>query len=126
MRRLWAAIIVIALLLALCFIGAAAVTARADGLLVMLRQVRDAVAHGNDGEAVRCAERAESFWRENAVLLGSLLRHDEADGVTVQLAEIRAYALARDRDELLAVCAATESRLEHIREMEFPLLQNVL
>ncbi|MBQ7567018.1 MAG: DUF4363 family protein [Oscillospiraceae bacterium] len=126
MKRLWIALSTLLFLFALCAAGKAAVTVRVDAMLEHLARTQTAAAQGDFGDASNAAKEAEDYWLQNGVLLGSLLRHDEADGVTAQLAELRAYAETGDRDELLAVCAAAMRQLEHIREMESPLVQNVL
>ena len=126
MKRLWIALLTLLFLLALCAAGKAAVTARVDAMLALLDRTQTAAAQGDLADAAKAAKDAEDYWLQNGVLLGSLLRHDEADGVSALLAELRAYAGTGDRDELLAVCAAAMRQLEHIREMESPLVQNVL
>ena len=126
MKRLWIALSTLLLLFALCAAGKAAVTERVDGMLALLDQTKTAAAQGDLSSAATAAKDAEDYWLRNGVLLGSLLRHDEADSVSTQLAELRAYAENGDRGELLAVCAALTRQLEHIRGMESPLVQNVL
>ena len=126
MKRFWIALAVLAVISAWCFVSAALIGSHTDAMLKDLEEVRQAADRADYAAARTAADRAERHWTNCEDLLGALLRHDEADQVMSALAELREYAAVGDRDDLLAVCATTIRQLQHIREMELPLIRNVL
>ncbi|MBQ7255961.1 MAG: DUF4363 family protein [Oscillospiraceae bacterium] len=126
MTRFWIAIALLIAVIAWCFFSASAVSERIETVRQTLSAAQVCMRAEDYPGAERLSADAQRYWRSSQKLLGMVLRHDEADGITGNLAELCAFAETKDTDEFLAVCAATISQLDHIQEMEYPLLENVL
>ena len=55
-----------------------------------------------------------------------VLRHDEVDAVSVGFASLQQYAQAESRGDFAAACAELIERVQRIRQMQLPLVSNIL
>lgn len=69
--------------------------------------------------------RASDCWDRHGAYFGTVLRHDEIDGVVGEFARLKVTIEAGDRDEFLPACAALLATLRHIQEMEHPYFYNL-
>ena len=58
-------------------------------------------------------------------VLGIILSHDEIDAITTSFAELKANLNTMDSDDYYSAAAIMMVQLNHIRDMQYPLLQNV-
>ncbi len=126
MKRFWAAIGVLLLLLAACTVSALLVSRFAEKTIAHLERATDFAEENNYTAALDHCKKAEELWKSRSGLHGALLRHSEADQVESGLAKLVSYAKTQDNDEFLALCAEVIHDIEHVRDMELPLLRNVL
>lgn len=77
------------------------------------------------GAALQAVEAASSCWDDHSGYFGTVLRHDEIDGVVGEFARLRITIRSGDKDEFLPTCAALLATLRHIREMEWPYFYNI-
>lgn len=124
--RTWFAAAVLLLLPLICLWTGGATCRCVDELAASLKETASAAKADDFSRAAEAAESAKKQWVSHADLLGALLRHDEADGVESGLAALVQFAETGDKDELLARCAELMQQIEHIRQMELPLLKNIL
>lgn len=80
----------------------------------------------HDDEKADAYRAASDYWHAHLGLLDSFLRHDEADQVVEQLAQLQAYQFYGEEPEAASICASLVCRLQHIAEMELPLYFNLL
>ena len=73
-----------------------------------------------------CLIQTTEYWRSRQLFFGMVLKHEDVDQVSGELARLLSYADTDDSDDFLSNCAALQATLEHIREMEWPYLQNIL
>ena len=126
MKRFWAAISVLSLLLAACTVSAVLVSHIARETISLLEEAANFAKEHNYTAALSQCQKAEERWKSRAGLHGALLRHSEADRVESGLAKLVSYARTQDHDEFLALCAEIIHDIEHVRDMELPLLRNIL
>ena len=124
--RTWVAAAVMLTIPLLCLWSGGAVCRCVDELTAPLSEVVISAEADDYPAAAEAAESAKKLWLSHADLLGALLRHDEADGVESGLSALVQYANVGDKDEILAHCAELLQQVEHIRQMELPLLKNIL
>lgn len=124
--RTWFAAAVLLTIPLLCLWSGSAVCRCVDELTAPLSEVAANAESENYPEAAEAAQDAKALWLSHADLLGALLRHDEADSVESGLCALIQYANVGDKDEVLAHCAELLQQIEHIRQMELPLLKNIL
>ena len=126
MKRLWAAVILLLVILGACIGSAVVVDKFAETTVSHLEQSVSAAEKKDFKQAAKFCTAASEHWHSKAGLLGALLRHSEADDVEKGLAQLIAYAQTEDHDEFLALCAEVIHDVRHVRDMELPLLRNIL
>jgi len=73
-----------------------------------------------------CLMQTTEYWRSRQLFFGMVLKHEDVEQVSGELARLLSYADTDDSDDFLSNCAALQETLDHIREMEWPYLQNIL
>ena len=106
MKRLWAALLLLAVLLGGSLSSAIRLDRFAAGLDAGLRQV-DALALSGDPEAVPALRRLLADWEAQSAWLHVTLRHGDVDEIRAGLAEaLRLLELGRTED-----CSAASARI---------------
>ena len=123
MKFMIVCILLFSVLAGLCCISACRVTKIIDDTSALLQA---AMRLPNKEGAAHLIRAASNKWNENAVFFGTMLRHDEIDNVIVEFARLESYAKTRDEDDFLSNCSALLAQLAHIKEMEWPLFQNIM
>lgn len=126
MKRFWAAVTVLALLLGACIWSAVVVDRSAKATIGHLENAIQSAEKKDYHTANRYCAAAAEHWRSNAELLGALLRHSEADQIEEGLVQLISYSKTEDHDEFLALCSQVIHNINHVRDMELPLLRNIL
>lgn len=126
MKRFWAAVAVLLVLLGSCICSAVVVDDFAKTTIAHLENAIRSAEKKDYPAANRYCSAAAEHWSSKAELLGSLLRHSEADQVETGLAQLVSYSKTEDHDEFLALCAEVIHSIRHVRDMELPLLRNIL
>lgn len=70
-------------------------------------------------------DEAERHWKDNLIVLGVILPHDEIDAIITTFAELKANLNSMDSDDYYSTAAIMMVQLNHIRDMQYPLPQNV-
>lgn len=126
MKRFWAAVTVLLVLLVACTCSAVIVNNFAKTTIAHLEKAIQSAEEKNYPAANKYCSAAAAHWSSKSGLLGALLRHSEADQVETGLAQLVSYSKTEDHDEFLALCAEVIHSIRHVRDMELPLLRNIL
>lgn len=126
MKQTIAAGCILLLLLGLSLFSAITVDQTVSETQGLLRQAVILQNHGDPQQARSLLHRASDFWQSRQVCLEILLRHDDVETVTVEFARLRSYAVTVDEDDFLSNCLGLLATLQHIRNMEWPRLNNIL
>lgn len=119
-------LLLLALILGLCLWSAEAVTQSIADTSRMLEEAMIWKQKGADQMALDKILAAGDSWRTQDTFFGTVLRHDEIDGVIRDFAQLEAYAKTDNTDEFFSSCAALLAQLEHIQKMEWPSFENVM
>ena len=92
----------------------------------LLQEAVLAFQNGNKEEAIALIRHAEQHWRDQKNLFGVLLYHDEIDLVQAEFSCLSAYAAESDEPDFSSSSAALITKLQLLREMEWPYLSNIL
>ena len=76
--------------------------------------------------AAASLEQAREIWEGRETWLGIFLHHEEVDEVIALFAQLEQFIRLEDLDDYLAACHELTARLEHIRRMELPTVENVM
>ena len=88
------------------------------------RSIRQAETEDYTGAAASLRQ-AKEVW-EGASGSGIFLHHEEVDEVIALFAQLEQFIRLEDLDDYLAACHELTARLEHIRRMELPTVENVM
>ena len=76
--------------------------------------------------AAASLRQAKEGWEGRERILGIFLHHEEVDEVIALFAQLEQFIRLEDLDDYLAACHELTARLEHIRRMELPTVENVM
>lgn len=126
MKQTVAAGCILLLLVGLSLFSAITVDQTVSETQGLLRQAVTMQNHGDTTQARAILHRASDYWQSRQSCLEILLRHDDVETVTVEFARLRSYAVTVDEDDFLSNCNGLLATLQHIRDMEWPRLNNIL
>ena len=126
MKRLWASLFLLAAILGACIGSAATVSNFVDEVAALLEQAAQAAQRGDFTAAAELCEAVSDIMESRAIMLGALLRHSESDQVESGVRQLVAFARSEELPEFLALCAKTIHDIFHLRDMELPMLHNIL
>lgn len=126
MKQVLLSALLFLLCLSFCLVCLNSVRQTADRSLCLLRRSRFLASQHSFASAVSVLEQAESLWQEKEGFFGAILRHDPLDEVMVGFAALRQYLLLQDLDDFMASSSELAAAIEHLQQMERPLLQNIL
>lgn len=106
--------------------SASTVQARVTQTEALLQEAIEHQLQGNKAEAQTTIRSASAYWEKHEALFEILLRHNDVDCVMEEFARLCAYAATVDEDDFVSNCSALLATLRHIREMEWPLIHNIL
>lgn len=121
-----AAILLLLVLLGLGFWAAGYVEQTVRKTEALLNQAVNYQQAGQDSQARILLTQAADHWRSKESALEILLRHDDVETVLMEFARLQSYAATIDEDDFLSNCYGLLAVLQHIREMEWPAVQNIL
>lgn len=122
MKYFWIGIVILVLLLWLCIGVNATLAAYTAQVREQLAPAIEAAQQQEYTLAAQRAKKAADAWQTHLHFYASVLCHDETDEITAGFAELEVVEDA----EFLQTAAMLLARLEHISEMDLPLLHNVL
>ncbi len=125
MKYLWLGLALLAAVLACSLWACATLDYHTTQTIEAVYEVRACAERGDYEGALLASRKAQERWQQTEGLLGVLLKHDEADNVKFEFAELTASAEALQEDELLPHCDKLIAMLEHISEMEKAHYYNV-
>ena len=118
--------LILAFLLFVCFFSTVTVTDITDQTTFHLREAMELYRNGNHMQGYSKILTAQKKWNSQNNKLGILLYHSVIDEISAEMAKLNAYAQEEDWEEMFSAFAGLFSRLNQLREMEYPTLKNVL
>lgn len=126
MKHILIACLVFALCLAVGLFSLFYVRASGEETVTLLeRSIRQAEEEQYTA-AAESLRQAKQLWEGRETVLGFFLHHEEVDEILALLAQLEAFIKLEDLDDYLAACGELTARLEHVRRMELPTVENVM
>lgn len=126
MKHILIACLVFALCLAVGLFSLFYVRASGEETVTLLeRSIRQAEEEQYTA-AAESLRQAKQLWEGCETVLGIFLHHEEVDEILALLAQLEAFIKLEDLDDYLAACGELTARLEHVRRMELPTVENVM
>ena len=126
MKYILTSLLIFTLLLVFCLCSAGYVTASVKQTEGLLHQAMLQHQLGDHVQAAQTVQAAAANWDSHQLYFGTVLRHDEVDDVMAEFSKLEAYAYSKDQDDFRSNCAGLLATLQHIRDMEWPYLYNIL
>ena len=126
MKKLWLAVLTLALIFLLTLINAAAIQRRTDILLEGLRRAETAALSGDWEAAQDFTRKAQAQWQKDAGYFYLVLRHSDTDVVQTGFQEALALLGQKETMEYAAANARLTAQLLLLADMEAPTLKNIL
>lgn len=98
---------------------------RGNGVTLLERSIRQAEEEQYTA-AAESLRQAKQLWEGRETVLGIFLHHEEVDEILALFAQLEAFIKLEDLDDYLAACGELTARLEHVRRMELPTVENVM
>lgn len=126
MKHVCVSVGILILILVFCLFSANFTTDRVRETSALLESARDARRSGDELAALRLVQAASSNWKRHEAYFGTVLCHDEVDGIFGEFARLEAFARGQEQEEFYSSLAALLTKLEHIEQMEWPFAHNIL
>lgn len=126
MKYIYTSIACFLAVLLLCSYSSIRVIKHVEETTQYLEEAIAAERRGDKTESLQIVQKARKSWCSHELFFGTVLRHDEVDGVIEEFARLESYASTEDQDDFLSNCKALLARLKHIQEMEKPSFQNIM
>ena len=126
MKHILIACLVFALCLAVGLFSLFYVRASGEETVTLLeRSIRQAEEEQYTA-AAESLRQAKQLWEGRETVLGIFLHHEEVDESLALFAQLEAFIKLEDLDDYLAACGELTARLENVRRMEMPTVENVM
>lgn len=126
MKHILIACLVFALCLAVGLFSLFYVRASGEETVTLLeRSIRQAEEEQYTA-AAESLRQAKQLWEGRETVLGIFLHNEEVDEILALFAQLEAFIKLEDLDDYLAACGELTARLEHVRRMELPTVENVM
>lgn len=122
MKHFVLALTLLALIVGASLLAGHSLARQNDAVTAPLEQALDAARAGDAALARRLAAEASKRWERALPCFSSLLGHEELDVVTHGFARLH----EAEDDDFRALCAELLEQLAHLRELDRPLLKNIL
>ena len=126
MKKLWLAVLTLALIFLLTLINAAVIQRRTDILLEGLRRAETAALSGDWEAAQDFTRKAQAQWQKDSGYFYLVLRHSDTDAVQTGFQEALALLGQKETVEYAAANARLTAPLLLLADMEAPTLKNIL
>ena len=125
MKRFWAAITILAVLLGATLWNAWYAEQLTGGLAQQLEQAQELAAQGDWEGASELSRRAFQRWQDHQTYLHVLMRHSDTDQILCSFRALEQYLTLEEPDQYTAANAELITQLELLAEMEQPSLVNI-
>lgn len=125
MKHLLIGLSLVAAVTGFCLWSASYVRGAVEETARLLEAAYEAAEADQFSQARAAVQAAADTWDRYAGYFGTVLRHDEIDGVVEEFARLQVTVQAGDQDEFLPGCAALLETLDHVRDMELPVFANL-
>ena len=125
MRRVWAAVLLLAASVVLCVCGAVYTVFASQALLDQTAAIEQSVYAEDYETALTMAEDAERQWVFRSRIFCGYFSHAQLEAADRELAVLRVSLEAEQKDYALRSCRQLAVFCEHLRRMDLPLLENI-
>ncbi len=126
MKRVWAAGAILVVVLGLSIAGLSFSNHIISDMRGEIEQVQQALESDRLDEAKEHSEELLRLWREHYALLCTYIQHSKLEQVDQSLSVLAPQLKYEDFPQLASELGRAYSQLEHLKDTEFPKLENIL
>lgn len=126
MKRLWAAIALLSLILMGSLLNARSIVRITDSLTQQMEQAQELVQAGHWDQALLCSRQAHQLWEQNYFYLHVVIRHSELDQIACGFDRVQLALVQQDWNQYISAKTDLTAQLSFMRDMERPSLVNIL
>ena len=126
MKRLWAAAAILAISLALCWMGIRTTLDYSGHLSNILQEARTAAEEGDLDKALQLSEQAEENWKSSHKVMSTYIPHARLESIDLSLASLSPLIQHGTVDQFASECARAAAQIASLEEAEMPILENIL
>ena len=126
MKYILIAVLILSLCLGFCLYSMQQIRKTSTQTLHYLQQSQSHAERKNLPHTWALLNRAEASWNDHEAFFGIVLAHAETDDILQRFAALKKYIILRDYDDYISGCAELITIVRHIREMQSPIISNLL
>ena len=125
MKRMWASLIILMILVAGCAVGTKATKNIAEGMTETVSNAKEAEEKGESSTAYELSRKAGEDWKDHHVLLCTYMTHSRLEAIDQTLAALPAFCRYGSADEFTAECDKSIAQFSYLTESEIPSIANI-
>lgn len=125
MKRLWASLILLVVLVTVCLIGVHTTRKASETMIQTVTAARDAEIGGDTSKAVSLSEKAVKDWRVSHSTLCLYMPHARLEAIDQILSGLPNLCKFGAKEQYLADCDRSISQLTYLTESEIPSIANI-
>lgn len=126
MNRLWAAGIIVTILVAVCISAAFTTQSISTSITEQIDQIVTALSDDDKETAITLCRQTTDKWQEHHAVLCTYMSHIQLEEVDRSLAALSAYLEYGEEADIRAECNRILEMVTHLQEAELPYIQNIL
>lgn len=126
MKRTWAAIIMVAVLLALCTIVPIFTHQNIASLTDKINEAKTQTSQGNIEEVKRLSQEISLMWNDHYQIFCTYISHEKLEAIDQSIATLQTNLEYEEYSEFTAELDRACSQLKHLQDTEMPVLENIL
>lgn len=125
MKRMWAALVLLVLLIATCVIGIVHTDVVTDRLVQTVTAAKQAQEKDDADSALQFSRQALQEWREIDSGLHVYMQHSKLDAIDQELAALPELCQNGAKDSFLSECDKSLALFSYLNESEVPNIRNI-
>lgn len=125
MRRVWAAVLIFTIAIAVCFLGTGYTVFASQTLLEQTEAITQAVYRKDYETALEFAEQAEQEWASRSQIFCGFFSHAQLETADKELAALIVYLQMEEQTHALENCSQLALFCNHLRRVDLPLPENI-
>ena len=126
MKRIWASILILILLVAVCIAGAQVSHTRTDPILSTIADIQETVREGDDARALSMSLMLIDMWEESHHVLCMYMSHSRLEAVDDTLAALPALIRGGETAQFSAECDRAAAQIRQLIVTEEISIENIL
>ena len=126
MNRIWAAIVIIVMLVGMCIFGTVMTDRMTTDISTSLLKISDAIREGDSQKAESLSKSANKDWQKYHKRMSMYIPHDRLEEISQTMAVLPTMIVCGSNEDAQAECARAQEQIRHVFGTELPTMDNIL